>query len=174
MKTKFGKRIEQFFNNLKQIKIDKKIRKDFINDIKHEIQDPRSKFNALHLSTDENYNSITTIISIPESFQLSGSDIMKYQKLQELSKPINLYISKDLNYGEYFLAPEFFYIDNVGAPETGDNNEILEEVSCSYVAEWKYAPLLNAYPNFKWELGAFIGINSALIGALVTLLIVLL
>lgn len=173
MKTKFGKRIEQFFNNIKQIKADKKIRKDFINDIKHEIQDPRSKFNALHLSTDENYNSITTILSLPESFQLSGSDIMKYQKLQELARPINLYIGKDLNYGEYFKSPEFFYIDNVG-DINDEGNEILEEVSCSYVAEWKYEPVLNKYPNFKWELTAFVGINALLLGSLITLLIILL
>ena len=169
MKTKFGKRIEQFFNNLKQIKIDKKIRKDFVNDIKHEIQDPRSKFNALHLSTDENYNSITTIISIPESFQLSGSDIMKYQKLQELVRPINIYINKDLNYGQYLLSPEFFYIDNIA----DNDGEILEEVSCSYVAEWKFSPLLDAVPAFKWELAAFIGINLAFIGSIITALIIL-
>ena len=174
MKTKFGKRIEQFFQNLKQIKIDRKIRKDFINDIKHEIQDPRSQFNALHLSTDENYNSITTILSLPESFQLSGSDIMKYQKLQELARPINLYIGKELNYGEYFKSPEFFYIDNISSTNDTNENEILEEVSCSYVAEWKYAPLLDAFPNFKWEFTAFIGINSLILGSLITLLIVLL
>lgn len=171
MKTKFGKQIEQFFNNIKQIKKDKNAKKSFINDIKQEIQDPRSKFNLLHLSTNENYSSITTIISIPESFQLAGSDIMKYQKLQEIAKPINLYINNDLNYGNYFLSPEFYYIDNI--PENTDEDEVLSEVSCSYVAEWKFAPMLDAYPNFKWEMTAFIGINSMIIGGLITLLIIL-
>lgn len=33
LKTKFGKRIQQFFNNLKQIKIDKDNRKQFLIDI---------------------------------------------------------------------------------------------------------------------------------------------
>lgn len=172
MKTKFGKQIKQFFDNIKQIKIDRDVRKAFLNDIKYEIQDPKSEFNHLHLSTDEKYDSITTIISIPESFQLAGSDIMKYQKLQELARPINAYINKKLNYGEYFLAPEFYYIDNVD-DRNEDGEEILEEVSCSYVAEWKYAPVLDNYPNFKWELTGFIVANTLLIGALTTLLIIL-
>ena len=128
-----------------------------MNDIKYEIQDPKSEFNQLHLSTDENYNSITTIISIPENFQLAGSDIMKYQKLQELARPINMYISKKLNYGEYFLAPEFYYIDNV--EDMKDGEEILNEVSCSYVAIWNYSPILNKFPKFKWQLTSFIGLN---------------
>lgn len=169
----FSEKISQFFNNIKQIKIDKENRKSFINDIKHEIQDPKSKFNQLHLSTDEKYNSITAIISLPENFQLAGSDIMKYQKLQELVRPINLYIANNLNYGEYFLSPEFYYIDNVGNDNNNDD-EILEEVSCSYVAEWKYSSVLAAYPNFKWEFTSFIGINLILLGSLITLLIILL
>ena len=53
--------------NTRQL-IDRDVRKAFLNDIKYEIQDPKSEFNHLHLSTDEKYNSITTIISIPESF----------------------------------------------------------------------------------------------------------
>ncbi len=169
MKLTFKERVKQFFNNVKQIKIDREKRKSFINDLKHEIQDPRSQFNSLHLSTDENYNAITTIVSIPESFQLAGSDIMKYQKLQELVRPINIYINKDLNYGQYLLSPEFFYIDNIA----DNDGEILEEVSCSYVAEWKFSPLLDAVPTFKWELAAFIVINLAFIGSIITALIIL-
>jgi len=173
MKSKFRKRIELFFENLKQIKIDKKNRKQFLIDIKQEIVDPHSKFNAFHLSTDENYNSITTIVSIPENFQLAGTDIMKYQKLQELVRPINLYINNDLNWGEYFTAPNFYYIEQLDdLKDTLEDNEVLEEVSCSYVAEWKYAPILDKYPNFKKELAAFIGINTLILGGLIALLIV--
>ena len=127
----------------------------------------------MHLSTDENYNSITTVVSLPENFQLSGTDIMKYRKLQEIIEPINEYINKDINYGSYFLAPEFYYIDNVSANPKNED-EILEEVSCSYVVEWKYAPVLDEYPNFKLELAAFVGINSLILGGLIALLIVLL
>ena len=172
MKITFKDKVRQFFNNIKQIKIDKEVRKSFLNDIKYEIQDPKSEFNKLFLSTDENYNSITTIVSIPENFQLEGSDIMKYQKLQEMVKPINLYIGRKLNYGEYFSAPEFYYIDNVN-DTTIDGEEILSEVSCSYVAEWKYSPVLSKYPNFKFEMAAFIGINTLLLGVLIALLIIL-
>ena len=53
------------------------------------------------------------------------------------------------------------------------NEEILETVSCSYVVEWKYAPVLDRFPKFKWELALFIGINSVILGGLITLLIVL-
>lgn len=173
LKTKFGKRIAQFFENIKQIKIDKNNRKLFLTDIEKEIIDPKSKFNQYHLAMNENKDAITTIISIPENFQLAGSDPMKYQKLQELAKPINTYIARDLNWGQYFEAPEFYYIDSTN--DTDNNgNEILEEVSCSYVAEWHYAPILDRYPNFKWELTAFISINTLILGALITLLVVLL
>ena len=44
----------------------------------------------------------------------------------------------------------------------------------SYVVEWKYAPVLDRFPKFKWELASFIGINSVILGGLIALLIVLL
>ena len=171
MKSKFRQRVKLFFENIKQIKIDKNIRKTFVEDIKKEITDPRSEFNRLHLSTDEKYNSITTIVSLPENYQLAGSDIMKYQKLQELVMPINKYIRDNINYGEYLAAPEFYYIDSIN--DNVNEDEVLSEVSCSYVAEWKYTPVLEKYPNFKWEMAAFVGINTLLLGALAALLIVL-
>ena len=173
LKTKFGKRIQQFFNNLKQIKIDKDNRKQFLIDIQQEIADPKSKFNEYRLAVNEDMTAITGIVSIPENFQLAGSDIMKYQKLQEAILPITRYIATDINWGDYFEAPNFYYIE-----EFDDNNkpsdEILETVSCSYVVEWKYAPILDRFPNFKWELVSFIGINSVILGGLIALLIVLL
>ena len=172
MKTAFGKRIAQFFANIKQIKIDKENRKSFLRDIEEEIIDPKSRFNYFHLSTNEDKTAITTVVSIPENFQLAGSDIMKYQKLQEVVRPINFYINNELNWGQYFLAPNFYYIDEIN--DSPSDDEILEEVSCSYVVEWKYEPVLKKYPNFKWELTSFIGINTLLIGGLIALLIILL
>lgn len=172
-KTKFGKRIQQFFNNLKQIKIDKDNRKQFLIDIQQEIADPKSKFNEYRLAVNEDMTAITSIVSIPENFQLAGSDIMKYQKLQEAILPITRYIAADINWGDYFEAPNFYYIeefDNDNKP----SDEILETVSCSYVVEWKYAPILDRFPKFKWELAAFIGINSIILGGLIALLIFLL
>lgn len=173
MKTKFGKRIQQFFENIKQIKIDKNNRQLFLNDIQREIVDPKSKFNEYNLAVNDDKTAITTVVSIPENFQLAGSDIMKYQKLQEIIKPINRYINNDLNWGQYFEVPDFYYIEQYDENQKQDDDEILEEISCSYVAEWKYKPILDRFPNFKWELTAFIGINLSLIGGLVALLIVL-
>lgn len=173
LKTKFGKRIQQFFNNLNQIKIDRDNRKQFLIDIQQEIADPKSKFNEYRLAVNEDMTAITSVISIPENFQLAGSDIMKYQKLQEVCMPITRYIATDINWGDYFEAPNFYYIeefDDVNKP----NDEILETVSCSYVVEWKYAPILDRFPKFKWELTTFIGINSVTLGGLIALLIVLL
>lgn len=172
MKSKFTQRIKQFFDNIKQIKIDKQMRKEFLKDIQKEIADPKSKFNQFHLSTDENFNSITAIVSIPENYQLASNDAMKYQKLQELIKPINLYIGNTICWGEYFKAPNFYYIDEID--DEKQDNQILEEVSCSYVVEWKYAPVLDKYPNFKKEFAAFCTLNTALVGGLIALLIVLL
>ena len=173
LKTKFGKRIQQFFNNLKQIKIDRDNRKQFLIDIQQEIADPKSKFNEYRLAVNEDMTAITGVVSIPENFQLAGSDIMKYQKLQEVCMPITRYIATNINWGDYFEAPNFYYIeefDDTNKP----NDEILETVSCSYVVEWKYAPVLDRFPKFKWEFAFFIGINSVILGGLITLLIVLL
>ena len=111
LKTKFGKRIHQFFNNLKQIKIDRDNRKQFLIDIQQEIADPKSKFNEYRLAVNDNMTAITGIVSIPENFQLAGTDIMKYQKLQEVCMPITKYIATDINWGDYFEAPNFYYIE---------------------------------------------------------------
>ena len=173
LKTKFGKRIQQFFNNLKQIKIDRDNRKQFLIDIQQEIADPKSKFNEYRLAVNEDMTAITGVISIPENFQLAGSDIMKYQKLQEVCMPITRYIAADINWGDYFEAPNFYYIEEFDNDNKQDD-EILETVSCSYVVEWKYAPILDRFPKFKWELASFVGINSVILGGLITLLIVLL
>lgn len=172
LKTKFGKRVQQFFSNLKQIKIDRDNRKQFLIDIQQEIADPKSKFNEYRLAVNDDMTAITGIVSIPENFQLAGSDIMKYQKLQEVCMPITRYIATDINWGDYFEAPNFYYIeefDDANKP----SDEILETVSCSYVVEWKYAPILDRFPKFKWELASFIGINSVILGGLIALLIVL-
>ena len=70
-----------------------------------------------------------------------------------------------------FIKENFYYIeefDDVNKP----SDEILETVSCSYVVEWKYAPILDRFPKFKWELTTFIGINSVTLGGLIALLIV--
>lgn len=173
LKTKFGKRIRQFFNNLKQIKIDRENRKQFLIDIQQEIADPKSKFNEYRLAVNEDMTAITTVVSIPENYQLAGSDIMKYQKLQEVILPITRYIATDINWGDYFEAPNFYYIEEYD-DDNKPSDEILETVSCSYVVEWKYAPILDRFPNFKWELTSFIGINSVILGGLIALLIVLL
>jgi len=173
LKTKFGKRIQRFFNNLKQIKIDRDNRKQFLIDIQQEIADPKSKFNEYRLAVNDDMTAITGVVSIPENFQLAGSDIMKYQKLQEVCMPITRYIATDISWGDYFEAPNFYYIEEFD-DDNKPSDEILETVSCSYVVEWKYAPILDRFPNFKWELTSFIGINSVILGGLIALLIVLL
>ena len=173
LKTKFGKRIQQFFNNIKQIKIDRDNRKQFLIDIQQEIADPKSKFNEYRLAVNDDMTAITSVVSIPENFQLAGSDIMKYQKLQEVCMPITRYIATDINWGDYFEAPNFYYIEEFD-DDNKPNDEILETVSCSYVVEWKYAPVLDRFPKFKWELASFIGINSVILGGLIALLIILL
>jgi len=117
--------------------------------------------------------AITTIVSIPENYQIAGSDPMKYNKLLETIKPITKYIAADINWGDYFEAPNFYYIEEFDNDNKQDD-EILETVSCSYVVEWKYAPILDRFPKFKLELASFIGINSVILGGLIALLIILL
>ncbi|WQJ53295.1 MAG: hypothetical protein [Wendovervirus sonii] len=169
MFKKFTETVGQFFKNLKQIKIDKINRELFINDIKQEIIDPKSIFNKLKLQCDPDYKYILTVINIPEEFQIGGSDIDKYRKLNELIRPINKYIISNLNWGEYFVSPEFYYIDT----NMDIDNMVDDEISCAYVASWKYSPILDKYPNFKYQLTAFICINMALIAGIVLMCIFL-
>lgn len=166
--NKFIQQVKQFFTNIKQIKIDKQSKEKFIEDINLEMADPKSKFNKFKLALSEDYSSVTGIISIPENYQLAASDIMKYQKLNEIVRPINVYLATELNWGEYLKAPDFYYIDTDDA-----ENTIKEEESCSYIAEWKFAPILEQQPNFWWQMAAFIGINILILGAAIALPIIL-
>jgi len=153
-----------FFSNIKQYSIDKKNRKLFVQEIQKEIENPSSQFNKLKLNCDEGLNNISWLIVVPENYQLAGTDAMIYNKLKEDSYPVLNYLSKDLNWGEYLLSPEFYHIED---------NDDDEAVSCTYLARCQYQPVLNKYPNFKWEFITFVGLNCLLLGSLITLLCVL-
>jgi len=158
--------IQQFFLNIKQIKTDKENRKKFIEDITQEIVDPMSTFNKLKLQCDDEYTRISCVINIPEEYQMAGSDIDKYRKLNELTRPVNKYLVRELNWGEYFLNPDFYYIDT-----NTDPNMVSDEISCAYIATWKYSPVLNKYPNFKYQLAFVAGMAVAVIAGLILLIV---
>jgi len=168
MFTSFKETVIQFFKNIKQIKTDQKNRELFVEDMKQEVIDPRSKFNQLKLQCDPDYTRISMIVNLPEEFQIAGSEIDKYRKLNEMVRPINRYITSDLNWGEYFSRPDFYYIDT-----NLDMDNITDEVSCAYVASWKYQPVLDKYPNFKYQVAAFTGINAGLIASIILMIIFL-
>ena len=163
---KFKYIINEFFDNIKQIKIDKQKRIQYLEDIKIEIQNPDSQYNKFQLSSNEDYTSVSYVTSIPENYQIAGSDIMKLGKLQEDIRPIMEYLIK-LGYGDYFTAPQYFYVDE----EDDQQNAVLNEVSCTYIVKWDFQPVLNRYPKFKWQFVAFIGINVLILAAVVSAIV---
>lgn len=166
---KFKYIVQQFFDNIKQIKKDRINRKQYLEDIKIEIQNPDSLYNKYKLTSNDDYTSISYVTNIPENYQLAGTDIMKLGKLQEDIRPIMEYLIR-LGYGDYFTAPQYFYIETEDDQQT-DN--VLSEVSCTYIIKWDYKPMLDKFPYFKWQLAAFFGINIAILAAIITLIIVL-
>lgn len=167
---KFKYIVKQFFDNIKQIKIDKETRKQYLQDIKDEIRNPNSNYNKFQLSSNEDYTSISYVTNIPENYQIAGTDIMKLSKLQEDIRPIMEYLI-NLGYGEYFTAPQYFYVETKDDDQKDEN--VLSEVSCTYIIKWDYKPILDMFPYFKWQLAAFIGINLILLAAIIVLPIVL-
>lgn len=162
--TTIKRSINTFFEDVKQIKVDKDNRKKFVEEIGYEIGNVNSKFNTYGLHMDEGFKRISCYVSIPENYQLAGSDAMIYSKLKEEVRPVNEYIGKDIMWGEYFVAPEFYYVDDVEDPEN---------VSCTYLAIWNYTPVLASKVNFKKQLFAFITINTLLIAGIVIFIILI-
>lgn len=145
---KFLNSIYNFISNVKQIKIDIQNRKKFLVDIAREQRDVNSTFNKYKLFCDSDYNTISCVIPIPENFQLSGTDLQIYDKLQDEVRPINTYIGTELNWGEYFVAPEFFHIEDEDSDNNINQSELKKMVSCTYLAIWRYTPVILTNKRF--------------------------
>lgn len=153
-----------FFENLKQIKIDKVNRKKFLADIQQEVLNVNSKFNLYRLSMDDTFTKMSCYITVPENYQLAGTDALIYSKLREEARAINEYIGKEIGWGEYFVAPEFFYVE--------DPDDV-ENVSCTYIAVWRYEPVLKKFPKFWKQFAAFVGINATLLFIILGIILLL-
>lgn len=154
--------IENFINNVKQIKKDIVNRKNFLIDIKREIVNPNSAFNIFNLNIDEEYKKISTFIKLPPEMQIKENDASKYKYLKDYSRQITLYIGTDLNWGEYFLAPNFYYIED---------EDDTENISCTYLAVWEYKPVILENKNFWVLFSSLILCNLAIITIGILLLI---
>lgn len=137
--------IKKFLNNIKQWRIDRKNRKQFINDIIRERNDPKSKFNLYGVRVDEDYNNLSILMSIPEEMtKQTDMTIMMY--INDAIIPVNKYIDRELNWSEYMTAPEFYVVDSMS--DTGPSQ--------LYLITWSYAPPYLDYPNFKQKVILFI------------------
>ena len=124
--------MKKFFRQIKYLFIDIKNRKKFKQEITLELEDPASKMNGFEITSNSNFTRLSSIVSIPDEFQLSGTEIDKLNKLKELVKPMTNYICFELGWAEYILVPEFFYLDDPIQPN----------MSRSYLVIWQYKPLV--------------------------------
>jgi hypothetical protein len=108
------------------------------------MNDPESKFNGFELKMDDSFSRLSVVITIPEEFQIAGTDMDIMNKLKEIVKPITNYICFELGWAEYILVPEFFYIDDPQNPGA----------SRSYLVMWQYKSVVLDEPNFWRKLVA--------------------
>lgn len=145
--------MKKMFKDIQNVFIDIKNKKKFKQEINFELDDPNSKMNMFEIKVDKNYSKLSTIITIPEEFQISGTEIDILNKLKEMARPMTQYICFELGWAEYILVPEFFYLDDPTAPG----------MSKSYLVIWKYAPLIINDKKFWVKM---IGSSTAAIGAI--------
>ena len=128
-----------------------------------EINDPQSKFNGFELKVDDSFSRLSAIISIPEEFQIAGTDMDIMNKLKEIVKPITNYICFELGWAEYILVPEFFYLDDPQCPGT----------SRTYLVVWQYKSIVLDEPSFWWKFISFLVGCGAVIGGIITAIVLL-
>lgn len=126
--SKMKKAFMDFITDVRQVSIDKENRKKFISEMKIEMSKPQSKFNRYGLKMDDTFETISCIVTIPENFQLSGNDAIIKSKLNDEVKPVNIYLVKELNWGEYIEKPNFYHIEL-----DDDDTE-----TCDYLVTWSY------------------------------------
>lgn len=176
---KLSESIKKFFKDWKQTKTDKKNIELWKADIKHEAAKLDSKFNAFGLTLDDSLMTITAIVTLPEAYQFSNNDALKYAKLKEDVMPINIYLARDLNWGEYINKPEFYYVeedvsdDNLN-DSTNEKENVLTGVSCTYLAIWRFKPLVKKDANYIMKHIAFYGIDALILASLGALIFFLL
>lgn len=128
------------------------------------MDDPESKFNLFELKMDDSFSRLSVLLTIPEEFQIAGTDIDIMNKLKEIVRPMTNYICFELGWAEYILVPEFFYVDDPSVP--GESR--------TYLVMWQYKPMVMDDSVFWWKFtGLILGVG-ALLGGLITAGILLL
>ena len=123
--------IPQFFNDIRMLFLDIKNKKLFKKDMISEREDPKSAFNSYNMVINPDYTIISSIVSIPEAFQIGAiNDIERMNKLKELTNPMMTYLSVNLGWSEYLLMPEYYHIE-----DPSDEHE-----SLTYLVMWKFQP----------------------------------
>ena len=151
-------------NLFRQIALDRKNRKIFLDTIREETADPESDFvKKWNLKLGDDGESLIYLTSVPENFQSSGRDFMIQDKLNENTYFVTEFLKKICQGGEYISLPEYYHIEDPSS----------SEISLMYLAVWHFSPII--YPSLKYKaIGGLVVGSTLLIGGLVWLLIALL
>ena len=112
---------------------------------------------------DDSFSRLSAIIPIPEEFQIAGTDMDIMNKLKEIVRPITNYICFELGWAEYILVPGFFYLDDPQSPGT----------SRTYLVVWQYKSIVLDEPSFWWKFISFLVGCGAVIGGIITAIVLL-
>ena len=151
--------LKRQFQITRQGFIDIKNFKLFKKEIKEQEDIPNSTWHRFDLHHNKISNIIYTTINIPDDYERSADDRQKWLYIKDLIKPINQYLSIDLNWGEY-LDFKCYHYENADDP-----NDIIY----TYQIEWKFVPF--AFNTFAWWRNMIF--NVLLVAAAIVLPIVL-
>ena len=162
----FKKIREKWFESInlfRQIALDRKNRKIFLNTIREETADPESDFvKKWNLKLSDDGESLVYITSVPENFQSSGRDFMIQDKLNENTYFVTEFLKKICQGGEYISLPEYFHVEDPSS----------DDISLTYLAVWHFNPII--YPSLKYKaIGSLVAGCSVIAGGLGWLLFAL-
>lgn len=141
-----GNFISNYIDEWKVVVSDIRNRRLFKRDIEDEVNTKDSKWHAYKLGVDKDYRRISAVIDVPAHFQISGSDVDIRNKLNELARPITMYLGNELRWGEYLYAPEYYHLE-----DPSDDSE-----SLTYIAIWTYMPVMLHNAAFWWKTAALL------------------
>ena len=140
MKNKFWLKIKDKVSDLvnmyRQIGLDRKYHKIYMETLDSEFSDRESEFVKMNLKYDPETYNIMFMLKIPMEFQQTGQDWMILDKLNEDTFFVTEFLKKKAGFDNYITPiPEFFHVEDPTIDD-GDN-------SPAYLAIWKFMPMIN-------------------------------
>ena len=132
-------KIKKFFKSIKDCyklaKEDKVNKKQFIEQVKSELNNRNSFFSQYNIKVDnDNYTQIVYNINIPPEFQFAGQDWQIKDKLDENAYIVSRFLRINWGYNDNIIGPEYYHIE-----DPTDMN-----VSTRYIAVWNFTNKLQS------------------------------